>query len=246
MFLRALLLGGTSCSTSTTAGVMLVFETDGTLDPDTLHVSVTSGDGKSEGSDAGENGSLDAEAEDSTVPDLDASLPDGASPRATTTLFVSANLDSSTTVPTQGWDPQNPAATSNFSTSVTAFDSKGIARQIAVYFRHDASNVWEYYLLAFGSDIQDASTCNVQFGTGALTFAPDGGLQSLAESGGAITFIGAAKQIITLEFGTALGGRRHGVRRRCAVCRAQHRHRTMARRDRAIIGRRRRFGRARR
>jgi hypothetical protein len=32
---------------------MLVFETDGTLDPDTLHVSVTSGDGKSEGSDAG-------------------------------------------------------------------------------------------------------------------------------------------------------------------------------------------------
>jgi formylglycine-generating enzyme len=42
--LAVLMLVGLSCSKKTAAGVVLVFETDSTLDPDTLHVTVTSGD----------------------------------------------------------------------------------------------------------------------------------------------------------------------------------------------------------
>jgi formylglycine-generating enzyme required for sulfatase activity len=38
--------GSIGCTKVTVAGVMVVFETDGTLDPDTLHVTVTSGAGK--------------------------------------------------------------------------------------------------------------------------------------------------------------------------------------------------------
>lgn len=49
ILVAALLLVATSsvgCTKTTVAGVMVVFDTDGTLDPDTLHVTVTSGAGK--------------------------------------------------------------------------------------------------------------------------------------------------------------------------------------------------------
>ncbi|MEI8258567.1 MAG: flagellar hook-basal body complex protein, partial [Deltaproteobacteria bacterium] len=55
-------------------------------------------------------------------------------PRATTGMNVTANLDATSVTPTAPWDPANPGATSNFSTTMTAFDSLGNPHALSTYF----------------------------------------------------------------------------------------------------------------
>ena len=52
------------------------------------------------------------------------------SPHATEAMDITANLDSNSTTPTLAWNAQNPANTSNFSTSMTVYDSLGNAHQL--------------------------------------------------------------------------------------------------------------------
>src|SRR5690606_20855565 len=63
-------------------------------------------------------------------------------PNATENAAITANLDSSSTVPTLAWDAQDPANTSNFSSTMTVHDSLGNAHTMDVYFRKTADNAW--------------------------------------------------------------------------------------------------------
>ena len=127
------------------------------------------------------------------------------SPKATDTMTVTANLNSSSAQPTAAWDPQNPASTSNFSTSMTVYDSLGNGHNVSVYFANTGNDTWQYYEIANGSEVQGGTAGqNVQIGSGTLTFNTSGALQSVATTGGTVAFDGAKAQTIDLDVGTPI------------------------------------------
>lgn len=142
----------------------------------------------------------------------DIQVPSGAlAPKATSSFELDANLDANATVPTAAWDPQNPAATSNFSTSTTVYDSLGNAHSVDVYFTKTASGAWDYHALVEGGEVASGTPGqNTEILTGTLTFDTNGALQSNAVSaGGTVDFVGATPgQAIAFDLGTstAAGG----------------------------------------
>jgi flagellar hook protein FlgE len=88
----------------------------------------------------------------------DLKLGDAASaPLASSNVTVKANLDAASTVPAVAFDPTNPGATSNFSTSVTVFDSLGVQHQVDIYFAKTADTAagatWDYHALTDGAGV---------------------------------------------------------------------------------------------
>lgn len=128
-------------------------------------------------------------------------------PNATTNIEITANLDSSEAVLTDPWDDQNPSLTSNFSTTITTYDSLGNEHTMDVYFRKTADNAWDYHVLADGDELDPPQAgLNVEVGSGDFTFTTNGALDTFNE-GTPITvdFAGAtAGQAITLNFGTSI------------------------------------------
>jgi flagellar hook protein FlgE len=132
-------------------------------------------------------------------------------PRATTSMTVSANLDSNATPPTAPWDPQNPSATSNFATTITVYDSLGTSRSLNVYYRATGNGAWEYNVLADGGSVAGGTPgTNVVVGSGSLSFNPSGALADhTATLPVTVDFAGAEPaQTVNLNFGTpiAAGG----------------------------------------
>lgn len=125
-------------------------------------------------------------------------------PNATTKITVTANLDSSAAPLTAAWDPQNPSLTSNFSTTVTTFDSLGNQHTLDVYFRKTADNNWDYHVLANGSELATPATGNAEVGTGSLTFTTGGALDTMtAGTPISVDWAGATTgQAMTLDLGT--------------------------------------------
>jgi flagellar hook protein FlgE len=129
------------------------------------------------------------------------------SPAVTENIEIVANLDSNATVPVAAWDAQDPSATSNFSTSVTVYDSLGDAHSLEVYFRATAANTWEYHVIANGDETGAPGT-NVEVGDGTLAFNTDGSLQTFTETNQIdVSFTGAtANQLIALDLGSDIAG----------------------------------------
>jgi flagellar hook protein FlgE len=135
------------------------------------------------------------------------------SPAITENMEVVANLDSNAEILVDGtgaaiaFDVTDPAATSNFSTSITAYDSLGNAHDIEVYFHKTADNTWDYHVLTT-DDASDPGN-NVEIGTGTLNFNTDGTLQDDTAVAPQITvdFVGAEPgQEITLNLGSDIAG----------------------------------------
>ena len=132
-------------------------------------------------------------------------------PQPTTEMDVVANLDATEQPPAvTPFDPNDPANSSNFSTSMTIFDSLGNPHQTEVYFVNNGPNSWEYHALVDGSEVTPPVAGNHEWATGTLTFNTNGALDSnTITSGGTIDFTGATPgQAVTLDFGTpiAAGG----------------------------------------
>jgi flagellar hook protein FlgE len=129
------------------------------------------------------------------------------SPKPTSALNVTANLDANATPPATPWDPQNPSTTSNFSTTLTAFDSLGNSHQMSVYFENTGPNSWNYHEVANGGEVQGGTAGqNVEFGSGTMTFSSTGALQTVTPTGGSVQFNGAQAQTISLNLGTPIAG----------------------------------------
>ena len=129
------------------------------------------------------------------------------SPKTTTKLNITANLDSTQATPATAWDPQNPGTTSNFSTSMKVYDSLGNGHNADVYFRKTAGGSWDYHVLASGSEVAGGTAGqNTEIATGTLAFSAAGALQSnTVTAGGTVSFNGAvANQAIKLDFGTPI------------------------------------------
>jgi flagellar hook protein FlgE len=128
-------------------------------------------------------------------------------PKMTTTLNVTANLDATQTTPAAAWDPQNPGSTSNFSTSMQVYDSLGNPHSVDVYFRETGAGTWDYHALANGSEVQGGTAGqNSEIATGTLSFNTSGALQSnTLTGGGTVNFNGASSnQPLAFNFGTPI------------------------------------------
>jgi len=138
----------------------------------------------------------------------DVSAPTAALPaRATTAINITANIDSSAPVIAAAWDPQDPANTANFSTTMSVYDSLGNAHTADVYFRKTADNAWDYHVLVPGADLNPPVVGNSEIGAGALTFTTNGALDTESVTTAvSATFGGGATaaQAITLDFGTSI------------------------------------------
>lgn len=102
-----------------------------------------------------------------------------APPKATTSLTLQANLDSTATALPGGatFDPANPTATSNFQSSITVFDSLGNPVQADVYYRKNADGAWEWHALTDGANVTGGTAgTDVEIATGTLTFDTEGKL----------------------------------------------------------------------
>jgi flagellar hook protein FlgE len=146
---------------------------------------------------------------------------------------LAANLNLLTGTATTGTDflLSNPTGTSNFSTSMTVYDSLGNSHLLTTYFTKVGANTWNYNVVASANDVVTANynsanidtTLNiVKVGSGTLTFNTDGTLDresvvkryntgTVAGAVGTvpdqlqIDFNGAtANQLIVMNFGTSV------------------------------------------
>jgi flagellar hook protein FlgE len=133
----------------------------------------------------------------------DITLPMQSQPVATTSLTLGVNLDSRATAPAGAWDPLNAAATSNFTTSATVYDSLGNAHRADVYFRANGSGGWDWHALVDGGELTGGTAGTpTEIATGTLTFDTDGALDSQTTTTSSADFLGAtAGQAITFSFG---------------------------------------------
>jgi len=78
-----------------------------------------------------------------------------SAPNATSDAYLKLNLDSGTAVPTLAWDDQDPHGASNYSTSLTIYDSLGRTHSVTSFFRKTSSNAWSYYTLVNASEVSE-------------------------------------------------------------------------------------------
>jgi flagellar hook protein FlgE len=158
---------------------------------------------KVQGYEANDDGTFDAALTDIEVPT--AAIP----PKITENMELVANLDSNEVVPTAPWDPQDPSGTSNFSTTMTVYDSLGAAHSVDVYFTKTGTNAFDYHVLASGDEtVPAAPGLNVEIGNGSLTFTTAGALDTITTTTPVtVDFTGATPgQAIALDFGSTVSG----------------------------------------
>jgi flagellar hook protein FlgE len=135
-----------------------------------------------------------------------------SSPNATINLSVSANLDSRESIP-PAFAVGNASATSNFSSSITIYDSLGNGHIVDVYFRKSveapAGNTWEWFGVVGANDSLSGAT-EVQ-ANGTVTFTNNGALNTESAetyplASGGFDFNGGAAlgQAIDFDFGTSI------------------------------------------
>jgi flagellar hook protein FlgE len=127
----------------------------------------------------------------------------GTSPRATTTVTMKANLQADAVAPTLPWDPTKPAATSNFVSSTTIYDSLGAAHQADVYFTKSSSvaGQWDWHALTDGATLSPSTPGMTEIATGSMTFGSNGELVTSTQSSN-FTPVTSTAQPLTFDFGT--------------------------------------------
>jgi flagellar hook protein FlgE len=130
-------------------------------------------------------------------------------PQATTKMAITANIDANAAVPSAPFDPTNPSATSNFSTSMQVYDSLGNAHSVDVYFAKTGANSWDYHAMVDGGQLQGGTPGTpTEIGSGSLGFTSAGALNTVTTNTAiSASFTGAnTNQAISLNFGTPISG----------------------------------------
>jgi flagellar hook protein FlgE len=101
------------------------------------------------------------------------------------TLAADLNMTAGTSTTGTDFLLSDPSASSNFSTSMTVFDSLGNSHLLTTYFTRVGQNTWNYNVVANAADVVtanydssniDASLGIVKVGSGTLTFGTNGTL----------------------------------------------------------------------
>jgi len=123
-------------------------------------------------------------------------------------IGVVANLDSNAVPPAVAFDPLNAAATSNDSTSVTAYDSLGNAHQVDVFFVKTAAGAWDWHALTDGGGLTGGTAGTpTEISNGTMTFDTTGKLTAQTTAATNFNPLNATNpQPLTFNFGDPTGG----------------------------------------
>ena len=132
--------------------------------------------------------------------------PEDLPPAATSEINVSTNLDATEQTVVAAFDPADPQATSNYSTSITVMDSVGNQHEVTMYFRKSGTNTWEWHALTEGAEVAGGVPgVPEEIGTGSLVFTADGLLDQENITLNSVDFVGAAAgQTISYDFGESI------------------------------------------
>jgi flagellar hook protein FlgE len=128
-----------------------------------------------------------------------------AVPVPTGTVSVRANL-AADAVPPAAWDPANPTQTSNFSTSVTVYDSLGSPHAVQIFFRSSAPGSWEWHAMTDGGGLTGGTAGQLaEIAGGTLAFDSQGRLTTVTQASN-FNPIGAVNpQALTFDLGDPTG-----------------------------------------
>lgn len=104
-------------------------------------------------------------------------------PKQTANVKMVVNLDSTQATPALAWDPTNPVATSNFSTSLSIYDSQGNAHTATAYFRKTAANSWDWHAILPDATAGTPGSTTTPI-NGTLTFSSTGALTAQTPAAG--------------------------------------------------------------
>jgi len=138
-------------------------------------------------------------------------------PKPTDSITIRGNLDQTSAVPI--WNSATPKLTSNFTTSLTVYDSLGKAIQLDIYFVKNGvaqtqagdSGDWTYHVMTDGANLafeSDGVTPPIpgvatEIATGVLRFDTSGRLISnVTKSQGFYPAAAMAPQVLAFNFGT--------------------------------------------
>jgi len=126
-------------------------------------------------------------------------------PAATPVAEMVVNLDSDAAVGPV-WDPLDPEASSNFSSSITVYDSLGASHRVDLYYRKAAAGQWEWHAMVDGGETTGGTAGTpLEIADGTLTFTTDGSLDTEVVNTSSVDFVNAtAGQSIQFDFGDAI------------------------------------------
>ena len=133
------------------------------------------------------------------------------------TLATDLNMTTGTSTTGTDFLLSDPSASSNFSTSMTVFDSLGNSHLLTTYFTRVGQNTWNYNVVANAADVVtanydssniDASLGIVKVGSGTLTFGTNGTLDRESpvtryDTGTAAGIAGATPGELQIDFNGA-------------------------------------------
>jgi flagellar hook protein FlgE len=132
-----------------------------------------------------------------------------ASANPSTSISIKANLNADAVVPALPFDVNDPVGTSNFSSSVTLYDSLGKAHTTDVYWVKTAAGAWDFHALTDGAGIT-GGTAGIpeDIASGSVTFDVEGRLVSVAQASNFNPVGATSPQPLVFDFGddTASGG----------------------------------------
>ncbi len=136
-------------------------------------------------------------------------------PAPTASVEVMANLDADALVNPAPFDITDPNGTSDFSTSMTTYDSLGRPHQLQFYFKKLAevpTPQWEVNVVTDAADINPPPAGQFALlGSGTLDFNTDGSLANNTLTTVTANWMGAAAAPIALDFGNGTVGGGSGV-----------------------------------
>ena len=156
-----------------------------------------------QGNPANATGAINSALSDLNVGDQ------SAPPTATANITLRGNLNADAPVPAAAWDPTQPQATSNFSTSVTLYDSLGRPHQADVFYSKVSDGSWEWHALTDGANIELGTPgVATEIASGTLAFDTEGKLVDATQTSDFNPRGANLAQPLTFNFGdpTSAGG----------------------------------------
>ena len=174
---------------------------DGSLHFDKNGYLVTNDNQKVQGFRSDENGNIINKM-------VDIKFPTALVPaKSTTEINVELNLDSRVEAGSLQFNPEDPHATSHYSTGVEVYDSQGNRHLVTLFFNKSADRVWTYKGMVDGKEVTGGEEGKLaEVVSGQLTFTTDGKLDTEEITNSAFNFKGGAlqNQQVKIDFGDAI------------------------------------------
>ena len=124
----------------------------------------------------------------------------------TNAITMKAKLDPNAAIKT--WDPLNPSTSSNFSASVTAYDSLGQSYDVTVYWNRTGTGAWDWHAMVPDGAALTGGTAGqpAEIASGAMTFDTQGRLDTQTQTANFNPLNAVNPQPLTFNFGDDLTG----------------------------------------